>query len=407
MQPMNRSTAALRVTLGITVALVAGTNCRRVERSGTEGSGSSALEADKGRSQPPKRSHPRPRPRLRLGAAPAAPAPAAPAKTGPRAKPSLVKPSLVKPTLVKPTLVKPDQPTPFVLVKAGATPRLTLRYRFHSDDKLVWRTTMNQETHVRNEKRCPTDPKTKLRGTTVRTIPMRYGVDLITTVTQAPDDLYQLDTRMAKVTMSLPSALASHRQLMLKVLSGLRYTRRMSRRGLVTRFAFGKMTPKSLVKLSKRLKAPLNHLQPMLPAAPVGVGAVWRHRREHPLTQPGGRINAIYLTQYQLTAIRDQDGVQVANIQMTTRVKMTGKVMGVPFTGGGSGSAKLTLDAVRGVIRAAQGNLLICSAVKDRTSTNRTVFTQTLQSDTPAAPTSPKRPTPRPVDTKPNPKPKP
>ncbi len=396
MEPMTRFTIALRGALGVAVALVASTGCSRVERPSADHSKSANLQADRGQSPPSLRSRPSPEPRPnpspRPGAARATPAQRAPAKV-PRPAPD---------SKDQPQAVKPGEPAPLVVQKAGATPRLTLRYRFSNNDKLVWRTTMEQLTHVRSEKRCPADLRTKLRGAKVRTIPVRYGVDLATTVTRAPDGLYQLDTRLANVTMNLPSALTKQRQLLLKVLSGLRYTRRMSSRGQITRFAFGKMTPKSLLNLSTRLKAPLGHLQPMLPAAPVGVGAVWQHRRQHPLLQPGGRIDAIYLTQYRLTAIRMQGGAQVVDIEMTTKVQMKGKVMGNPFTGSGSGSAQLTLDAVRGVVRVSKGDLWICSAVKDRTSTNRTAFSQTLLSDTPAAPTSPKRPTPpRPMDPKP------
>lgn len=383
---MRRSTIVLPLTLGFLVALAPATGCRRAPRSGADRPGAGKLRAEQRRS-------PRTDPRLRPAAAPPTPAPTTPTKA-PRPAPD---PKGQPPTL------KPDGPAPFTLIKAGAAPRLTLRYRFSNDDKLTWRTTMEQLTHVRNEKRCPPDPRAGLRGTTVRTIPMRYGVDLTTTVTRATDGLYQLDTRMTNVTMTLPSLLANQRQLLSKVLSGLSYTRRMSSRGQVTRFAFGKLTPKALLNLSERFKAPLSHLQPMLPAAPVGVGGLWQHRRQHALQQPGGRIDATYLTKYRLTAIRTQGGLQVVDIEMTTKVRMTGKLMRNPFTGNGSGSAQLTLDAARGVIRMAKGTMWICSAVKNRTSTNRTAFTQTLLPDTAATPSPKKRPPPRPspMDTKP------
>jgi hypothetical protein len=393
---MKRSNIALRMILGTAATLMAVTGCHRAERSEAEGSRSPQLSAEEGRSPSARRTHPRLRPRPRTGAAStAAPARIAPARIAPA--------RIARPTpdpTGQPKPIIPTGPTPFTLVQAGATPRITLRYRFNTDDKLVWRTTMDQVTRVRTEKQCPPDLKTKLRGPMVRTIPVRYGVDLSTTITRAPDGLYKLDTRLAKVTLSLPPALSSQRQLLLKVLSGLRYSQRMSVRGQVTRFSFGKMTPRSLLNLGERLKAPLSHLQPMLPSAAVGIGAVWQHQRQHPLVQPGGRIMATYLTRYRLTAIRKKDNLQVADIEMTTRVKMRGKVMGIPFTGGGSGSAKLTLDAVRGVVLAARGNLLICSAVKDRSSTNHTSFTQTLQSSGAATP-PPKRPTPK----RPTPKP--
>jgi len=275
------------------------------------------------------------------------------------------------------------------------TPRVTLRYRFSHDEKLVWRTQMEQLTHVRKEKRCPLNPENPLRGTTVRTIPLRYGVDLSTVVTRAPDGQYQLDTRMANVSMTLPGALANQRQLLLKVLSNVRYSRRLSNRGQVSQFSFGKLTPKSLVELGQRLRAPLSHLQPLLPAAAVGVGAVWRHLRQVPLQQPGGSIAARYLTQYRLTAIHKQGDVQVVELEMKTKIEMTGKLMGNDFAGSGAGTANITLDTVSGIIRLSKGTLWICSAVKDRTSTNRTAFSQTLLSGGATAPAPPPQPVPK------------
>lgn len=364
------------LTIGCLVALVAATGCRRVERSGPGGSPSSELRPDERLSPKPARQRP--------SAAAPAPSPA---------------PSTKKATKGQPPPVKPNPPTPYRLIKAGEPPRITLLYRFSNEEKLVWRSRMEQLTHVRKEKRCPARAQTPLRGPTVKTIPVRYGVDLTTTVSRATDGLYQLDTRMTNVSMTLPGALANQQKLLLNVLSNVNYSRRMNNRGQVTRFSFGKLTPRTLVNLSERLKAPLSHLQPMLPAAPVGVGAVWQHNRTFPLRQPGGSIAATYLTQYRLTAIRRQGDVQVVDLEMTTMVKMVGKLMGNDFTGSGSGTSKITLDAVRGVIRLAKGNLSICSSVKDRTSTNRTTFSQKLLSGGTAKPppakgTVPKRPAP-------------
>jgi hypothetical protein len=344
------------------VALVAVMGCRRADRTGSGRSGAGELGADEGRTR-------RPDPQLRpAGAAPApgmaapgmaapgmaAPGMAAPGMTAPpMATPPMATPPMAAPLMAappvkdpkgQPNTLRPRQPAPFVLIKAGAQPRLTLRYRFSHGEKLVW-------------------------------------LDLTTTVTRAADGLYQLDTRLSNVTMTLPPALANQRELLLKVLGNLSYTRRMSSRGRVTRFAFGKLTPRALLNLSKRFEAPLSHLQPMLPTAPVGVGAVWQHRRQHPLQQPGGRIDAIYLTQYKLTAFRTDGGRRVVDLKMATEVKMTGKLMGNDFSGGGTGTASLTLDAVRGVILRSKGNLWICSAVKGRTSTNRTAFSQTFGPD--------------------------
>ncbi|MFH2007469.1 MAG: hypothetical protein ABI333_12865 [bacterium] len=294
-----------------------------------------------------------------------------------------------------PKVLEPDPPGPVTVVQAGVAPRLKLRYRLKEGETLVWHSFIRQVTEVRKEKQCPA-PGAKLPPhKAVRTIPMSYRVDIISKVDSADDTTYDLSSRFANVTMSLPPALTSREQLLKTVIGNISYTTRMTHQGRIQRFQLGKLTTAGLRELQKRLRAPLGHLQPVLPDEAVGVGAQWVHLRTLPLLQPGGRIDATYETRYKLTALPTAAGKQVVSLAASTRMTLTGNLMGHPFQGRGTGESRLLLDARRGVLRSARGSSHICSAVLERSSTNRTSFEQTLKDAAAPAPATAPAPSPK------------
>lgn len=271
-------------------------------------------------------------------------------------------------------------PAPLEVASLGAEPRHSLRYLFNAGDTLVWEAEVAQRTELRSEKICP--PLNAPQGSLSRpeqTIPLGYKVRVLSQVTSAPRDRFTLRTRFDRVRLTLPPSLTDQRSLMESLVGNTSYTVTVNRRGRVESFVLGKLTGVSAKHLLDRMRSPLGVVQPVLPDPAVGVGATWRYVHRLALPQPGGQVNAVYASMYQLSKLRGEGRDALATIQVSTTINLEGKVMGEEYSGRGLGTSRLELDVATGLVRTIEGEMKICTVVLGRSSTNYTRFGQTYQ----------------------------
>jgi hypothetical protein len=267
---------------------------------------------------------------------------------------------------------------PAVLVTPGSDPRVVLRYRLTTGDTLRYATRVRQTTVLRSDKTCPApDAPHPATRTVTSTLPVQYGLDLVTRVIRAEGPLLALETRFEKVSLSLPPSLGSQQAVITAALEATGFTTEMTPEGQVRRFKLSQLTSRPLWDDLQRLRTPLGHLQPAFPVAAVGQGARWRDTRTLSLRETSGNLTARYDTDAEVVSLRPGEAGQ-AEVRLVTRITVDGKVMGQPYQGSGQATGQVTLDLRRGVAVKATAESRACAAVMGRSSENVTAYEQTL-----------------------------
>jgi hypothetical protein len=275
------------------------------------------------------------------------------------------------------SLELPPAPLP-VLAAPGAEPRVALRYRLAVGETLRFATRVQQTTLLRSDKTCPAPGAPPRPAHTITsTIPVSYGLDLVTRVVRAEARSLALETRFEKVSLTLPPSLAGQQALITASLQGTAFTTELTPEGQVRRFQLTQLTGQPLWDDLQRMKTPLGHLQPVFPAEAVGRGARWREVRVLQLDEASGRITARYETDAEVASL-GTGPKGTAEVRLVTLIQVDGKVVGQPYQGSGRVTGTLTLDLRRGVAVAATAESRVCASVMGRLSENVTRYEQTL-----------------------------
>lgn len=274
-----------------------------------------------------------------------------------------------------------DMPPPpaLELSTQGAEPRRELRYLLQEGDLVVWDAEVSQRTELRSEKACgpPDAPAGSLRPPQ-QTIALSYRLQVASRVSSALPKRFSLETTFRNVRLTLPPGLADQSELMTSLVQSASYVTSLTRTGRVESFHLGKLTGLSMKSMLDRLRSPLGMVQPVLPEPAVGSGATWRQVHRLSLPQPGGKVDAVYVTTYKLTRLGVAGSAATAQLQFSTAVKLDGQVMGEAYQGQGRGQGRVVLDATLGLLRSASGQMSICTSVMGKSSTTHTRYSQTL-----------------------------
>ena len=290
------------------------------------------------------------------------------------------------------------KPGPVQVTAQGQAPQVTLRYRLRAGEQLTWQAAIEQRNELRTEKQCPASgAEPERRKPPHRTLRLGYQVNVVTRVRKALPQLVDLQTEFQDVQLTLPPSLSDQRDLLTSLVRNTRYRTRMSRRGQIHLFELERLTGSNLKAELKQLRSPLTAMQPILPTEAVGAGAAWKHQRRVALSEPGGKVTAIYATSYRLEKMIPAGKPAQAVMRVTTSIRLQGTLMGESFEGSGRTRSRIVIDTRRGLMLSARGSTRVCSAVMGQTSTNHTTFSQKLLGTRLTAPgkTTPREATPK------------